>query len=112
MNAPASGAEQAAATTISDVLARFASTLTFDAIPAAVRERAKYLILDAIGLAYASHGYRYEGVSLDALRSFGGQLFQCRASAKKLGLLGGHPGAEIRLQLLLRHVCILTASEL
>lgn len=71
MNAPASGAEQAAAATISDVLARFASTLTPDAIPTAVRERAKYLILDAIGLAYASHGYRYEGVSLDALRTFG-----------------------------------------
>ncbi|MGE8367626.1 MmgE/PrpD family protein [Cupriavidus sp.] len=69
MNAPASSIAQE---TISDVLARFAASLTADAIPAAVRERAKYLILDAVGLAYASHGYRWEGVSLDALRSFGG----------------------------------------
>jgi 2-methylcitrate dehydratase PrpD len=68
MNAP----EQRLATeNISDVLARFTTTLSADAIPAAVRERAKYLILDAVGIAYASQGYPYETVSLKALQAFG-----------------------------------------
>ena len=36
---------------ISERLAQFASSLRYEVIPAAVRERAKYLVLDAIGIA-------------------------------------------------------------
>jgi len=39
---------------ISQTLAGFAHDLSFDAIPTAVRERAKYLILDAVGIALAA----------------------------------------------------------
>ena len=40
-------------------LARFAHDLRYDAIPAPVRERAKYLILDALGIAFASTTYPF-----------------------------------------------------
>lgn len=52
-------------------LARFALTLDLDRVPAAVRERAKYLMLDAIGIAYASHGYDFAGVALRAMQALG-----------------------------------------
>lgn len=69
MNAP----EQRLVTeTISGALAKFSTTFPFDDIPDAVKERARHLILDAVGLAYASQGYPYAGVSLQALSAFGG----------------------------------------
>jgi len=40
-------------------LAAFARTQSFEAIPAEVRERAKYLILDAVGIAFASSTYDF-----------------------------------------------------
>ena len=40
-------------------LAAFARTLSFDEIPAEVRERARYLILDAVGIAFASSTYDF-----------------------------------------------------
>ncbi len=39
---------------VSRILADFAHGLTYDAIPEAVRERAKHLILDAVGIALAA----------------------------------------------------------
>lgn len=57
--------------TISGQLAAFALDLTFDAIPERIRERSKYLILDAIGIAYASHGFSYAGVTMAAMTSLG-----------------------------------------
>jgi len=50
-------------------LAAFALDLSFDAIPEDVRERAKYLMLDAIGIAYASHGFDFGRITMDAMRS-------------------------------------------
>ena len=37
---------------IAQRLARFAHSLNFEDIPASVRDRAKYLILDAVGIAF------------------------------------------------------------
>lgn len=54
---------------ISDRLAGFALGLSFDAIPEKVRERAKHLMLDAIGIAYASHGFSFGRATMDAMRS-------------------------------------------
>ena len=61
----------AAQATISEELSRFALGLSYDAIPAAVRERAKYLILDLVGIAFASTKYPFASVSLAALEEFG-----------------------------------------
>ena len=44
----------AAGPSISQALGGFASGLAFEDVPEAVRERAKYLILDAVGIAYAA----------------------------------------------------------
>jgi 2-methylcitrate dehydratase PrpD len=50
--------EQAAtAPLISETLARFAAGLQYDDIPENVRERARYLMLDAVGIAFASGRY-------------------------------------------------------
>lgn len=54
---------------ISSQLAAFALDLSFEAIPEKVRERAKYLMLDAIGIAYASHGFLFGRATMDAMRS-------------------------------------------
>ena len=56
---------------ISDQLAGFALDLSFDAIPEHIRERAKYLMLDAIGIAYASHGFPFAGATMAAMTSLG-----------------------------------------
>lgn len=65
---PAGGASAAAAQgkTIAATLAAFAGKLHFDAIPAAVLERAKYLILDAVGIAHASTRHPFAQRSLAA----------------------------------------------
>src|SRR5271169_1285130 len=52
--------------TLAEELSRFALQLSYDAIPAAVRERAKHLILDSIGIALASTQYPFASVSLSA----------------------------------------------
>lgn len=54
-------------TTIAATLAAFAEGLRYDAIPAEVRERARYLMLDAIGIAYASSTYDFAHRSLSAV---------------------------------------------
>ncbi|MDE2363491.1 MAG: MmgE/PrpD family protein [Hyphomicrobiales bacterium] len=55
--------------TISGRLADFALDLTFDAIPERIRERAKYLMLDAIGIAYASQGFPFADAAMAAISS-------------------------------------------
>ena len=45
--------------------------LTYDAVPVAVRERAKHLILDSVGIALASTKYPFAAVSLSALEELG-----------------------------------------
>ncbi|GAB2899566.1 MmgE/PrpD family protein [Paralcaligenes sp. KSB-10] len=52
--------------TIAATLAAFAESLRPEAIPAAVIERAKYLILDAVGIAHASTRYEFAHRSLSA----------------------------------------------
>src|ERR1043166_1735102 len=58
---------------ISQKLADFAHDLTFEAIPEEVRERAKHLMLDATGIAYASGRYDFAHKSLTAIASLGGE---------------------------------------
>ncbi len=52
---------------ISNQLASFADELTSESIPAEVRERAKYLILDAVGIAIASTRYDFSHKTLTAI---------------------------------------------
>lgn len=52
---------------ISATLASFALGLSLDAVPTVVRERAKHLLLDAIGLAYASQPADFTRVALEGL---------------------------------------------
>ena len=57
--------------TLSDQYARFALGLQLRDVPRAVQTRAKHLILDAVGIALASRGYPYAGVSLAAFAELG-----------------------------------------
>ena len=57
---------------ISRTLAQFAHDLTAEAIPLEVRERAKHLILDATGIAYASGSYDFAHKTLTAIAGLGG----------------------------------------
>ncbi len=57
---------------VSERLAHFALTLTFDRIPAAVVNRAKHLMLDAVGIALASTGFDFAHRTLSALRALSG----------------------------------------
>lgn len=56
---------------IAQRLADFTEGLDGSAIPGAVRERARYLILDAVGIALASTQYDFAHRTLSALREFG-----------------------------------------
>ncbi len=57
---------------ISGRLAEFAAGLAYDAIPPIVRERAKRLMLDAIGCGLAAKRFDFAATSLAALRDLGG----------------------------------------
>jgi 2-methylcitrate dehydratase PrpD len=57
--------------TISERLARFAAGLRYEDIPPAVLERAKYLILDAVGIALASTRQEYARAAFEGLAMFG-----------------------------------------
>ncbi|OLL27421.1 2-methylcitrate dehydratase [Burkholderia sp. SRS-W-2-2016] len=56
---------------ISGELAKFALELKLEDVPQAVRERAKHLLLDAIGLAYAAHSTDFARVAMDGLSVLG-----------------------------------------
>jgi hypothetical protein len=60
-----------AAPPLAEELAHFALTLRYDDIPVTVRERAKHLILDAVGIALASTTYPFAAVSLKAMQELG-----------------------------------------
>src|SRR5215469_17010746 len=53
--------------TLSEELSKFALGLSYAEIPAAVRDRAKHLILDSVGIALASTKYPFAAASLAAL---------------------------------------------
>ncbi len=57
--------------TISEILAHFVHQLRFDDIPAPVRERAKDLMLDAVGIAFASTKFEFADKALAGLSFFG-----------------------------------------
>ena len=63
--------ETGAGATVSGELAGFAHALTYDAIPLAVRERAKHLILDAVGIALAATQEPFARRFLTGLQSLG-----------------------------------------
>jgi 2-methylcitrate dehydratase PrpD len=56
---------------ISTTLARFASTIRCEDIPAAVMRRAKLLMLDAIGIAFASSKYEFARKAYAGVSRFG-----------------------------------------
>ncbi|MCB1477216.1 MAG: MmgE/PrpD family protein [Rhodobiaceae bacterium] len=58
-------------TTIAKTLADYVSSLRYDDIPEDVRERARYLMLDAVGIALASTQYDFAHRTHAALREFG-----------------------------------------
>ncbi|MDD7916710.1 MmgE/PrpD family protein [Actinomycetospora callitridis] len=59
-------------TALAGRVADFAAALDPADVPDEVLERARHLVLDAVGLAYASTAYRFSGVARDALATFGG----------------------------------------
>src|SRR3546814_11923613 len=58
--------------TIAETLARFANAITYDRIPASVRQRAKELMLDSTGIALASTAYAFAHRTLHAAPSLAG----------------------------------------
>ena len=72
--------------TISQTLAHFAKGLRFDDIPRPIRERAKLLMLDAIGIAFASSKYDFAGKALAGLSRFGSGEHMVINSDRRLAL--------------------------
>jgi len=76
MNAPETKAITTAqpvkSPTVSQSLSDYVAGYRYEAIPPAVRERAKYLMLDAIGIAYASTHYAFAHHILSGIRSIAG----------------------------------------
>jgi 2-methylcitrate dehydratase PrpD len=58
---------------VAETLARFTAGLEFQQIPAAVVTRAKYLMLDAVGIALASTGFDFAHRTLTAIRGLAGE---------------------------------------
>jgi len=59
-------------TALAGRVAEFAAGLSAADVPDEVLERARHLVLDAVGLAHASTAYRFPAVARDALATFGG----------------------------------------
>jgi len=64
-------------TSISAALARFTTNLRLDDVPQAVRERAKHLILDSIGLAFATTTFNYSRATLAAMQELDSGTRRC-----------------------------------
>ena len=67
MTTPASAAAPTDTRPISETLAHFVATLDVQQIPPAVLDRARHLILDAVGIAHASTHYDFAHRSLSAM---------------------------------------------
>ena len=61
-----------ARTSLSGAVADFAAAARPEHVPDEVYDRARHLVLDAVGLAFASTAYRFVGVARDALPRVGG----------------------------------------
>lgn len=59
------------ATSLAGAVGEFAARTRADDVPDEVLERARYLVLDAVGIAFASTGYAFAGAARDALARFG-----------------------------------------
>lgn len=73
-------------------LATFAAELTFEHIPAAVLERAKLLILDALGCGLASNAYDFANAAMAGVAALGGE-----GSCSVIGRSGGLPVRDAAL---------------
>src|SRR5690606_10622080 len=62
----------AAGAAVSETLARYAAGFDGARIPERVRERARLLMLDSIGIALASHGYDFSRRALAAIAELDG----------------------------------------
>lgn len=71
MHVPSSALMSEQTSTISSALARFVADLSYDAIPAAVRERAKLHLLDSVGVALASSSFEFARIAYAALSALG-----------------------------------------
>ena len=71
---------------ISETLAQFVHQLRYEDIPAPVRERAKDLMLDAIGIAFASTKFDFADKALAGLQFFGGGMRSVIGMSAKLAL--------------------------
>lgn len=56
---------------ISQQYARFAHGLSYDAVPSEIMARGKLLMLDAIGIAFASSEYEFARMAFDGIAQFG-----------------------------------------
>jgi 2-methylcitrate dehydratase PrpD len=64
--------ENATAEPVARKLANFTHSFQYDDIPSSVRARAKFLILDAVGIAYASTHYDFAGKILAGIQDVAG----------------------------------------
>ena len=71
---------------VSEALGRFATELKYDDVPEAIRTRAKLLMLDAIGIAFASSTYDFAPKALAGLSRFGRGEHTVINSERKLAL--------------------------
>ncbi len=72
--------------TLSQQVAQFVASRTAESIPAAVRERAALVMLDAIGTAFAASRYPFAPVAQSALQSLGTGDSTVIGTAAKLAL--------------------------
>ena len=66
---PSAAAAATPANGIANQLATFAANLNYEDIPETVRERAKHLILDSVGIAHASGTYHFASVAMAAAQA-------------------------------------------
>ena len=57
--------------TIAEQLSEYTEALKYDSVPENVRRRARYLILDAVGIAFAASTFDFAHRTVNALTSFG-----------------------------------------
>jgi 2-methylcitrate dehydratase PrpD len=98
---PAAKAAAAAPANIAQALAAFVHNLEFDAIPAAVRERAAYLMLDATGIALASTRWDFAHKSLSAVQGLAGS-----GGGRKCTVLGMPARLPLRDAVLLNGILV------
>jgi 2-methylcitrate dehydratase PrpD len=84
--------------TPSRALARFAAQVRFADLPAAVRERAKLHVLDALGVGFASHAYPYAARSIEGVKAIG--------ACGDCTVLGQAGGFEVRDAALLNGILV------